>query len=175
MKKILILLLMVLCVSLWGCDRRESTGLAGGSAAPVEQKPAPDVQVTALSGTSLKLSDLRGKVVMLNFWATWCPPCREEIPSMMKLNGAMSGKPFQMVAVSVDEGGKPAIEDFFRKSGFMLPTYIDPSGVAGRTYGITGVPETFIIDRKGILVKRVIGPMAWDAPEVAAFLEDLLK
>lgn len=175
MKKLLLLLVVLMCVSLSACDRKQSNGLAGGTVAPAEQKPAPDVQITALNGTPLKLSDLRGKVVMLNFWATWCPPCREEIPSMMKLNSAMAGKPFQMVAVSIDEGGKPAIEDFFRKTGFTLPTYVDPTGMAGKSYGITGVPETFIIDRNGVLVKKVIGPMAWDAPEVTAYLAELLK
>lgn len=172
MKKLLYLLLV--CVSLTACERKES-GVQHNVAAPSEQKPAPDVQVTALNGTSLKLSDLKGKVVMLNFWATWCPPCREEIPSMMKLNSAMVGKPFQMLAVSIDEGGKPAIEEFFRKSGFTLPTYLDSNSTAGKVYGITGVPETFIIDKKGILVKKVIGPMSWDSPEVSVYLEELFK
>jgi thiol-disulfide isomerase/thioredoxin len=123
----------------------------------------------------LKLSSLKGKVVLLNFWATWCPPCREEIPSMMKLNSAMAGKPFQMVSVSIDEGGVPEISAFFKESGFSLPTYTDPDGAAVKTYGITGVPESFIIDKNGILVKRVIGPLAWDSPETITFIEGLMK
>lgn len=176
MKKLLLLIVVILMsVALGACNRKESTGVAGTPVAPAEQKPAPDIQVTALNGTPSKLSDLRGKVVMLNFWATWCPPCREEIPSMMKLNSAMAGKPFQMVAVSIDEGGKPAIDEFFRKSGYLLPAYLDPTGMAGKSYGITGVPETFIIDKNGVLMKKVIGPMAWDAPEVTAYLSELLK
>lgn len=145
------------------------------TAAAVEKSPAPDVTVVALAnGTSLKLSDLKGKVVLLNFWATWCPPCREEIPSMMKLNTLMTGKAFQMVAVSIDEGGKPAIESFFKETGFSLPTYMDATGASVKAYGITGVPETFVIDKKGIIVKKVIGGLAWSSPEVVSFLEGLM-
>lgn len=140
-----------------------------------EKSPAPEVIVNSLKNVPLKLSDLKGKVVVLNFWATWCPPCREEIPSMMKLNSAMAGKPFQMVAISIDEGGVPAIESFFKQSGFSLPVYIDPDGKAAKTYGITGVPETFIIDKNGILVKKVIGPLAWDSADAIAFFEGLMK
>jgi thiol-disulfide isomerase/thioredoxin len=140
-----------------------------------EKSPAPEVNVNSLKNVPLKLSDLKGKVVLLNFWATWCPPCREEIPSMMKLNSAMVGKPFQMVAISIDEGGLPAIEAFFKESGFNLPTYTDPDGKAARTYGVTGVPETFVIDKNGILVKKVIGPLAWDSADTISFLEGLMK
>jgi cytochrome c biogenesis protein CcmG, thiol:disulfide interchange protein DsbE len=174
MKRILILLALVMFVSLTACSRKEPE-TAQKSAGPVVQKQAPDITVTALNGSTLKLSDLKGKVVMLNFWATWCPPCREEIPSLMKLNAAMAGKPFQMLAVSVDEGGKPAIEDFFRTSKTELPAYTDQDGNASKTYGITGVPETFLIDKKGVIVKKVIGPLAWDGPEAIAFLEGLVK
>lgn len=141
-----------------------------------EKSPAPDISVVSLAnGDILKLSDLKGKVVLLNFWATWCPPCREEIPSMMKLNSSMTGKPFQMVAVSIDEGGKPAIDAFFKESGFSLPTYRDESGASAKSYGITGVPESFIIDKQGVLVKKIVGGVAWDSPEVVSFLEGLVK
>ena len=94
---------------------------------------------------------------------------------MMKLNTIMAGKPFQMVAVSIDEGGVPAIEAFFKETGFSLPTYTDPDGKAAKTYGVTGVPETFIIDKNGILVKKVIGGFAWDSPDAVSFLQNLTK
>ncbi|HEX9079191.1 MAG TPA: TlpA disulfide reductase family protein [Desulfuromonadaceae bacterium] len=161
---------MIVLALVTACNRN-----GGNKAAmPVENNPAPEVVVNSLNGTPLKLSDLKGKVVLLNFWATWCPPCRSEIPSMMKLNTAMAGKPFQMVAVSVDEGGQPAIESFFHASGFSLPAYTDPDNRAAKTYGITGVPETFIIDKQGVIVKKVVGPLEWDSPEVGAFLEKLM-
>ncbi len=142
---------------------------------PAEKNPATDITVVSLDNQQVTLSGLKGKVVLLNFWATWCPPCREEIPSMMKLNSFMAGKPFQMVAVSLDEGGKKAVEDFFKNTGFSIPAYIDSTGQAARIYGITGVPETFVIDKNGIIVKKVIGGLDWNSPEVISFLEGLMK
>jgi thiol-disulfide isomerase/thioredoxin len=173
MQRIIFLFIACLFLSLSACTKPDSPKI---SSVAKEKSPAPDVSVVSLSnGTPLKLSDLKGKVVLLNFWATWCPPCREEIPSMMKLNSLMSGKPFQMVAVSIDEGGKPAIESFFKETGFLLPTYIDESGASAKSYGITGVPESFIIDKQGLLVKKIIGGFAWDSPEAVSFLEGLMK
>jgi thiol-disulfide isomerase/thioredoxin len=155
-----------------GCQKKQEAPLA---AVVKEGKPALDITVNSLANAPLKLSDLKGKVVLLNFWATWCPPCREEMPSMMKLNSAMAGKPFQMVAVSIDEGGVSDIQAFFKESGYFLPTYTDSSGAAQKAYGITGVPESFLIDKNGILIKKVIGPLAWDSPETVSFIEGLMK
>jgi len=172
MKRFLCLVVLGAVVSLTACTKKETAKSLG----PLqENSPAPTITVNSLAGKPLNLADLKGKVVVLNFWATWCPPCREEIPSMMKLNSAMAGKPFQMVAVSIDEGGQPAIESFFKTSGFSLPAYTDPDNRAAKAYGITGVPETFVIDKNGILLKRVIGPMAWDSADVLSYLEGLMK
>jgi len=176
MKRIFMLcLLLSVTLMMVGCSKKADVTKAAVSEVK-EGKPVPDISVNSLKSVPLKLSELKGKVVLLNFWATWCPPCREEIPSMIKLNTAMAGKPFQMVAVSIDEGGVKDVEDFFKESGYSaLPTYMDPSGVAVKTYGITGVPESFLIDKNGILVKKVIGPLAWDAPETISFIEGLMK
>ena len=174
MKRLAVVCLMLIAVVMLvsGCSKGTSSP---ASAVVAEKKPAPDISVNSLKNVPLKLSDLKGKVVLLNFWATWCPPCREEIPSMIRLNSFMAGKPFQMVAVSIDEGGQTVIDSFLRESGFNLPAYVDSDSKASKTYGITGVPETFIIDKNGILVKKVIGPLAWDSPEVIGFLEGLMK
>jgi len=169
-------LLMVVCCSLLfvaGCSKEGEQPARG--AKPLEKHKAPEISVVALDNTQLTLKSLKGKVVLLNFWATWCPPCREEIPSMMKLNTFMAGKPFEMVCVSVDEGGKQAVQEFFKNTGFSLPTYLDPTGQAPAAYGLTGVPETFIIDKQGVIAKKVIGGLDWASPEVIAFLEDLMK
>lgn len=180
MQRILFLFIACLFLSLTACSKADKSpktaGTAEKGAVAVEKSAAPDISVVSMAnGSTLKLSDLKGKVVLLNFWATWCPPCREEIPSLMKLNSLMTGKPFQMVAVSIDEGGKPAVESFFKESGFLLPTYIDESGAAVKSYGITGVPESFIIDKQGVLIKKIIGGFAWDSPEAVSFLESLMK
>ena len=166
----LILSATVLIVT--GCKKKDEVA---GVSQVIENKLAPQITVNSLTNVPLNLSDLKGKVVLLNFWATWCPPCREEIPSMMKLNSAMTGKPFQMVAVSIDEGGVPDIESFFKNSGYSLPAYTDPGGGAAKTYGITGVPESYLIDKNGILIKKVIGPFPWDSPETISFIEGLMK
>lgn len=173
MKRCLIATTLLLLASLLSaCSGNNSPG---NSSKPAEKMAAPSISVVSLDGEQLKTESLKGKVVMLNFWATWCPPCREEIPSMIKLEKFMSGKPFQMVCVSVDKGGKKAVTEFFRNTGYSLPAYTDSTSQAAAVYGITGVPETFIIDKKGMIVKKVIGPMDWSSPEVIAFIEGLLS
>lgn len=158
---------ILILVALLGCSRQQKPAVEGNQ--------APDFTLNTLNGELVKLSDLKGQVVIVNFWATWCPPCREEIPSMMRLNAAMAGKPFRMLCVSIDEGGKLAVEEFFRKSGFSLPVLMDADKRVGKLYGITGVPETFVIDRRGVILKKVVGAMEWDRPDVIAFLNDVLS
>jgi peroxiredoxin len=136
---------------------------------------APDFLLKDLSGQPVQLSALRGTVVLLNFWATWCPPCQEEVPSLSRLNALMTGKGFRMLTVSIDEGGSNAVESFFRVTGYRLPTLLDPDGRVGKIYGITGVPETFILDRQGVIRKKVVGPFAWDDPSVISYLSELQK
>ncbi len=173
MLRISLLFIAGLFLALAACSKTDTSIT---SVVAKEKSPAPDISVVSLvNGKTLKLSDLKGNVVLLNFWATWCPPCRAEIPTMMNLNSIMAGKPFQMVAISIDEGGKSAIDSYFKQSGHFLPTYFDESGVSAKSYGITGVPESFIIDKQGILVKKVMGGFAWDSPEVVSFLEGLMK
>ncbi len=157
-------LLVAVLVVVAACSKPEE--------APVEGKHAPDFTLNDLAGRPVALSSLQGKVVLLNFWATWCPPCREEIPSMVRLNQAMQGKNFQMLAVSIDEGGKNAVSSFFAKSGVTLPALLDTDGKVAKRYGTTGVPETFVVDSKGVILKKVIGAMDWTAPVV---LEDLQR
>ena len=171
---------IIYCVSVFTClivlAACTKTGEGLRASAVRERGPVPDITVTSVeNGNILKLSSLKGKVVLLNFWATWCPPCREEIPSMTKLQRFMSGKPFQLVAVSIDEGGRPAVDSFLKGSDFIQSAYLDPSGDATKLYGITGVPETFVIDKQGVLIKKIVGGLAWDSPEVISFLEGLMK
>ena len=168
MKKWVCLVLIILSVALLaGCSRQE--------APVVEGKTAPDFTLKDLAGRQVRLSDYRGKVVLLNFWATWCPPCREEIPSMVRLNQVMAGKPFQMLAVSIDEGGVDAIEAFFKKSGSVLPALLDTDHAVSKRYGTTGVPETFVLDKKGVIMKKVIGGMDWSDPQVISYLNEIMQ
>lgn len=165
MRKFVTLSLVLLLFAFPGCKKKELPAVQGN--------PAPDFTLKDLAGREGKLSELRGKVVVLNFWATWCPPCREEIPSMMRLNQAMAGKPFQMVAVSIDEGGQAAVEGYFKQSGTALPALLDTDQKVSKRFGLTGVPETFIIDKKGVILKKVVGAMDWSDPMVIRYLNDL--
>ena len=169
MKRLIFAVFLLAAFMSAGCSKKQHARSAA------EGNPAPEFTLNDLTGRPVQLSSLKGKVVLLNFWATWCPPCREEIPSMVLLNRNMQGKPFQMLAVSIDEGGKDAVLDFFRKGGVSLPVLLDPDGrVAREQYGTTGVPETFVIDAKGVIVKKVIGAMDWSSPQVMAFLDKLM-
>ncbi len=94
---------------------------------------------------------------------------------MAVLNRLMAGKPFRMLAISIDQGGKGAVEAFFRNAGTALPTLLDVDGTASRLYGTTGVPETFVIDRKGVIIKKVIGALNWSDPEVVRFLNEAMQ
>lgn len=140
---------------------------------PTKGNPAPDFTLKDLSGHDVTLSALRGQVVLLNFWATWCPPCRSEVPSMAGLNSRMAGKPFRMLAVSIDQGAAPAVESLFSTMKVRLPALLDPQSRVADIYGITGVPETFVIDKKGIIVEKVIGPIEWTDPQVVEALTRL--
>lgn len=135
---------------------------------------APDFAVPDLNGQAVSLSALRGKVVVVNLWTTWCPPCRQEMPSMERLAAHFRGRDFQLLAVSQDEDGKQKVEPFVRELGLSFPVLIDPQRQVGERFGVWGYPETFVIDRNGYVVERVIGPREWDSPESIAAIEALI-
>lgn len=145
--------------------------------------PAPDFTAKDMSGVEARLSDYRGKVVLLNVWATWCPPCREEMPSMQRLYEAVEGSDFVILAVSIDarkgeqdpfgrEGGDLAA--FAEEMGLTFTILHDPEGLIQATYQTTGVPETFLIGRDGLIYKKVAGGTQWDAPENLELVRRLL-
>ena len=125
-------------------------------------KPAPHFSLTDTQGRIWSLSDLRGQVVFVNFWATWCPPCREEMPSMETLNKMMAGKSFKMLTILSNDD--PDMADRFVKTvGGTFPVLLDPDSAIGTAYGLTGVPETYIVDKQGILREKFLGPRPWDS------------
>jgi peroxiredoxin len=135
---------------------------------------APDFSVPDLRGQVVRLSSLRGKVVLVNLWATWCAPCREEMPSMERLYDRFRDRDFQLLAVSQDEDGTRVVEPFVRELGLTFPVLVDPERQVGERYEVWGYPETFVIDRNGYVVERVIGPRDWASPESVATLEALI-
>ena len=137
--------------------------------------PAPDFALQDLDGRTLQLADYRGKLVFLNVWATWCPPCREEMPSMESLHRRMQGTDFVMLAVSQDEDGSAVVKPFVRQMGLTFPVLLDRQGVVSQRYGVTGYPETFIIDRDGRVIQHIIGPEDWDSEQAYHHFQRLLE
>ena len=176
MKKLALVILLTAVALLPACSKEKSPTKSGAvsAAKAVEGAAAPEFTVKDLDGKDVTLSSLKGSVVLVNFWATWCPPCKEEIPSMIKLNQAMTGKAFRMLAISIDEGGKEAIDSIF-KGNRDLPTYLDTEAKVSQLYGTTGVPETFIVDKQGKIRKKIVGGIDWSAAEVLSYLDLLLK
>jgi peroxiredoxin len=127
-----------------------------------------------LEGQAVRLSAYRGQVVLVNLWATWCPPCREEMPSMEKLHQRLREKGFVLLAVSEDEGGAGVVRPFVEQMRLTFRVLLDPGGDVGRKYGVWGYPESFLVDREGRIVERVIGPRDWGAPAEIARIEALL-
>ncbi len=135
---------------------------------------APDFVAQDLDGAAVRLGNYRGQVVLLNLWTTWCPPCREEMPSMQALYDRLGAQGLAVVAVSEDDSGAAVVRPFVKEFKLSFPMLVDPTGAVGRLYLISGYPETFVIDREGRQLARFIGPRNWTSPELEAALRTLL-
>ena len=138
-------------------------------------RPAPEFSFPGLDGTMVSLSDYRGYVVLVNVWATWCPPCVDEMPSMEKLYQALKGENFELLAVSIDALGTKVVAPFMKKYNLSFPALMDTDGSIQTLYQTTGVPESFIIDQEGILIEKIIGPRDWAKLEIIDFFRNLIQ
>jgi peroxiredoxin len=141
----------------------------------ITSRPAPNFTLPGIDGKMVSLSDYEGKVVFLNIWATWCPPCKEEMPSMEKLYQKLKGEDFEILAVSIDVLGAQAVAPFMKEHKLSFPALLDPGGTVQRLYGATGIPESFIIDKNGVLVSKVIGARDWASPDTIRYLRNLIQ
>lgn len=169
----------------------EDTGLDGDDLAALEalrqgemeklvlhEVPVASIEVPFLDGEGnrVRLADFAGKVVVLNLWATWCPPCRAEMPSLDRLAGAMAGADLAVVALSMDRGGPERIREFFDEIGVEhLGVYQDAHMKLAREAGAIGLPVTLLLDREGREVGRVTGDAEWDSPEAKALIGKLIE
>ncbi len=136
---------------------------------------APEFHAKNLrTGLPASLADYRGKVVLLNVWATWCVPCRLEMPSMERLYRRLGGPDFKVVAVSIDKEGEDVVMAFVRELDLTFDILHDRSGKIQQQYQTTGVPESYVVDRHGLIRKRVMGAMEWDSPANDVLLRRLL-
>jgi len=159
-----------------------------GSVVGAEPKLIPDLTFEDGDGNSLRLSDFRGRLVLLNVWATWCAPCREELPSLNRLQAILGGPDIAVVALSVDRGGVEPVKRFLSAIGVQnLPIYLDrtsaslvDSGILGipistspskGSLGVFGIPTTLLIDREGRELGRLIGPTEWDSPQMITLIQ----
>ena len=134
--------------------------------------PAPRVPLLNGAGSQVFLSDFKGKVVLVNFWATWCAPCVREMPGIDKLQAKLGGKDFTVVAVNEDRGGVARAKPFLEKLGTTnLAIYVDSKMAMMRAFKVRGLPSSFLLDREGRIVGKLEGIAEWDTPEV----EDLIR
>lgn len=143
----------------------------------IQDRPAPAFTASDLAGRPVSLEAFRGEVVLLNFWASWCPPCVEEFPSMLELADAMEGRSFRLVALTQDAEPEPMLE-FLRALGLPDDRIVilqDPDGTIAKAYGTLLLPETYIIDPGGRIVARFQGERDWTQPEARQLSERLMR
>ena len=138
-------------------------------------EPAPNFQLPDLNGRLVTLSDLRGKVVLLNFWATWCGPCRVEMPAMEQLYQTFSRKDFEILAVSIDAQGVAITRPFQQEYHLTFPILHDADYRVGLTYGARSLPMTFLVDRQGVVRHQIFGARDWGASDAQQLVQMLIK
>ncbi|MGA7327680.1 MAG: TlpA disulfide reductase family protein [Rhodomicrobium sp.] len=137
-----------------------------------QHEQAPDLAFTAGDGKAHRLSEWRGKVVLVNLWATWCAPCKEELPSLDRLQAKLGGDTFAVLAVSTDKGGPAQPKTFLAQEGLThLAVYNDSSMGAITALKAEGLPTSVILDKQGVEIARLIGPAQWDSPHLAATIK----
>jgi peroxiredoxin len=160
-----VFLIAMLVVATFLFARRQGLFLDSPSVQPGFQSErnvvAPDFILPDLDGTPNRLSDHRGKVVLLSFWATWCPPCRAEMPSMEKLYQAYRERGLAILAISNDVSGRSVVEPFVREGGLTFPVLLDSEGDVFTQYGVRGLPTSYVVDRRGRIVSGEIGARDW--------------
>ncbi len=141
---------------------------------PPRPTQAEDFSLPMPDGRTFRLSDQRGKVVFINFWATWCPPCREEMPAMERLYAQQKNGPFTMVAVSLD--ANPAlVGPYVERARLTFPVALDPKMDLANSYGVRALPASFVVDPRGMVVAMALGPRAWDGPAARALMAGIAR
>ena len=134
-----------------------------------------DFNLPSLEGKPTQFSQYAGKVIFLNFWATWCEPCKEEMPSMQNLSSALENQPFVIVAVSIDSEPAKVVKEFTESYRLTFPILHDRKGKMRDTYKTTGVPETYIIDQNGVIAEKIMGGRDWSDKSNLQLVADLIK
>ena len=136
--------------------------------------PAPDFTLKSLSGEEVSLSQQRGKYVLVNFWATWCGPCKVEMPSLETLHQRFKSKNFSLLAISNDMFGAQIVKPFIKANNLTFPVLLDQQLQASNKFGVVSLPTTFMIDPKGNIIGELRGAEDWDSPDNILYFENLL-
>ena len=156
-----------------GNKKTEKTGVV--FAINSQPRVLPTIRFADAKERAMTLQDFRGKFVLLNVWATWCVPCRKEMPTLDRLQAKLGGPDFEVVALSIDRGGPFVVSTFYSEIGIRaLRIYVDKTGEASANLGVAGIPTTLLIDRESREIGRKIGPAAWDSPEVVKVIQGYL-
>jgi len=147
--------------------------LAAAELKPLPMRPAPVLKLPGLDGVDMDLSQLRGKVVLVNFWAVWCPPCRKEMPSMARLMTRLADKPFSILGVNEAESPEE-IRAFLKQVPVNFSILLDSEGEHLKPWQVFAFPTSYVIDKQGRLRSGLFGSIEWDSPEAIAQLEKLL-
>jgi peroxiredoxin len=141
---------------------------------PPRARLAEDFTLPTPDGGTFRLGDQRGKVVFINFWATWCPPCRDEMPSLERLYAQRRNGPFTLVAISLD--ANPAVvAPYLKQSRLTFPVALDPKMDLATAYGVRALPASFVVDPRGMLAAMALGPRDWDGPAARAVVDGLAR
>jgi peroxiredoxin len=138
-------------------------------------KKSPDFSLTDLNGKGVEIKQFKGKVIFLNFWATWCGPCKEEMPGLEVLHQQFREKNFVLLTISVDYEGIKPVQEFINKHRYTFPVLLDPKGETLDLFEVKGIPTTFLIDKKGKMVGKAIGPRDWKSAEIVSLISLLIE
>ncbi len=177
MKRLKLTMAILLFATLWfaGQSCADTLFKTLGIMEPEVRLEAPAFSLDTLDGKELGLEEFRGKLVLLNFWATFCAPCRDEMPSMERLWQRFKEKGLVIVAVNVDRGSADRVRRFVEEVGVTFPVVLDPGGRVRRNYEIFALPTSYIIGRDGKFLGKIVGERRWDTPEFKELFERLLS
>jgi peroxiredoxin len=168
-------LLVAVALSAAGPASATDLGTALELIRPGRVQAAKPFEVATPDSGTLRLADFKGKVVFVNFWATWCPPCKEEMPAMERLYRKYRERGLAVLAISLDSDGAAVVAPFVKKHGFSYPIGLDRKMVVANLYGVRVLPSSFIIDSSGNLAAFAFGPREWDGRDAHAFFESMLR